>query len=296
MGVGRDAVRGSALWRARFVCGVARCGGVDGADRRGRRRGAFGGRSTLWGRWAEVHADNAPPVLQWRGPVPGRACSRAHQHAQRVQRYRPRAQHPGKAPRLAHPESSHFDSLYALQQISGRAGSAGRASEATLCVHAVFTAQATPAFCPGWRWRCGRVACPAGRQGRGSYTKLTHVRNVSEAVRWPCCGLPLASSMLTVALPFLSGPPSIRLADALAVPRPTRQAPIHALEAVARAPEGVYALHPAARNRPSRPAPPPADAGHDPRPDPRPPAPRDAPAVSFRSGVRGSDRSRSPCP
>ncbi|MFB9992939.1 NAD-dependent epimerase/dehydratase family protein [Deinococcus oregonensis] len=242
-GLGRDAVRGRAL-EADGVHFVpldlrdqpALMGLIAEAD----AVVHSAARSTLWGRWADFYADNVEVSA-----AVARACAGAGVrliHISTPSVYNATGQ-TRNIPETT-PIGPRFDSLYARSKYLAELEVQAAHPEATLLRPRGIYGPGDTSILPrlALALRVGRLP---RLDGRGEvHTELTHVRNVSQAVGLalarPAPGLFNITDGVTIPIWATLD----RLADALAVPRPTRQANPRALEGVARILEAVYALHP----------------------------------------------------
>lgn len=247
VGMGRDVVRGSALEGSgvRFAALELR----DAAGLTGLIAGAdavvhSAARSTLWGRWVDFYADNVEVSAAVARACAGAGVRLVHISTPSVYNATGLTHNIPESTPLGPPQSSHFDSLYARSKYLAELEVQAAYPEATLLRPRGIYGPGDTSILPRLA-----LALRAGRlprlDGRGEvHTELTHVRNVSEAVRLallrPAPGLFNITDGVTIPIWATLD----RLADALAVPRPTRQVNPRVLEAVARVLEGVYALHP----------------------------------------------------
>lgn len=240
IGTGRNTVRGAALERAgvRFQTADLRndpgtlLEGVDAVLH-------CAARSTLWGRWADFHADNVAVSARL-----ARACARRGVrlvHVSTPSVYNATGL-TDQVPESA-PIGPRFDSLYARSKY-----------QAELEVQAVMPGAALlrprGLYGPGDSSLLPRLA-RALRTGRlprltrrEVHTELTHVDNVVHAARLALEGHAAGVFNVTDGVSVPIWATLDRLADALSVPRPTRYVPARLAEAAATLLEGIYRLRP----------------------------------------------------
>ncbi|UQN07119.1 NAD(P)-dependent oxidoreductase [Deinococcus sp. QL22] len=246
-GVGRDAVRGQALSAdgVRFVPLDLREGtGLRGLIAEADAVVHSAARSTLWGRWADFYADNVEVSAAVARACAGAGVRLVYISTPSVYNATGQTRNISESTPVGPAYFPHFDSLYAHSKYLAELEVQAAHPEATLLRPRGIYGPGDTSILPrlAQALRAGRL--PRLDSGGEVHTELTHVRNVSHAVALaitrPAPGLYNITDGVTIPIWATLD----RLADALGVPRPTRQANPRVLEAVARVLEAVYALHP----------------------------------------------------
>ncbi|THF69016.1 NAD(P)-dependent oxidoreductase [Deinococcus sp. Arct2-2] len=246
-GVGRDPVRGQALQQSgvRFVPLDLRGAVFSSLIAEAHAVVHSAARSTLWGRWADFYADNVEVSAAVARACAGAGVRLVHISTPSVYNATGQTQNISESTAIG----PHFDSLYAHSKYLAELEVQAAHPEATILRPRGIYGPGDTSILPrlALALRAGRLPRLDGANADGGgevHTELTHVRNVSHAVALalarPAPGLFNITDGVTIPIWATLD----RLADALSVPRPTRQANPRTLETVARVLERLYALHP----------------------------------------------------
>ncbi|WP_084048889.1 NAD-dependent epimerase/dehydratase family protein [Deinococcus hopiensis] len=241
MATGRQAERGERLraWGLDF-----RPADLRGADWAWVLRGAdavvhCAARSSLWGRWSDFVSDNVNVSAALAGECARRGLRLIHISTPSVYNAA------GRTSRV--PESTpigpHFDSLYARSKWLAEEAVRAALPDATLLRPRGIYGAGDTGIVPRLVRSLRSERLP--RLTRGEvYTELTHVRNVSHAVRLALSGPAPGVFNVTDGETIPLWATLDRLADALEVSRPARFIPAPVVEALAAGMEGVARLLP----------------------------------------------------